>query len=254
MPAVAGAPPAVATGEDLGPDTSVIYLHHSTGGVIWSGGVEGWVADQNAANGTGYSIVELAFPKDAPYGWANYPFDYYNIWVAHAGPEPYLEEPTLERLVGQYDVIVFKHCFPVSEVQEDSGSPDVASEVKSRENYELQYQALKTKLREFPGNRFIVWTGAALVEAATNVDQATRARDFFDWVKSTWDEPGDNIFVWDFWQLETGGGLYLLPENAASESDSHPSDSFAATAAPRFGARLLDVIQGRGDTGTLTGE
>ncbi len=66
-------------------------------------------------------------------------------------------------------------------------------------------------------------------------------------VKTTWDEPGDNIYVWDFRDLETGGGLYLLPENAVSTSDSHPNPTFAASAAPLIGQRIIDVIEGRGD-------
>jgi hypothetical protein len=235
-------------------DARVIFLHHSTGGVIWGGGVPEWVADYNTANGTDYSIVDQEFPKDAPYGWNNYPYDYWNIWVQNAGSELYMEEPTLEILAPQYDVIVWKHCFPVSEVEEDTGTPDVASDRKSQENYVLQYDALRDKMREFPDTRFIVWTGSALVEASTNADEAGRARAFADWVKQTWDEPGDNIFVWDFRQLETGGGLYLLAENAAAADDSHPNGTFATATAPLFGQRVVDVIEGRGDTGSLTGE
>ena len=83
-------------------------------------------------------------------------------------------------------------------------------------------------------------------------DNATRAKGFFEWVKTTWDEKGDNIFVFDFWQLETDGGLYLTAANASG--DSHPNDTFAAKAAPLFGQRVIDVVEGRGDTGSLTGE
>jgi hypothetical protein len=32
-----------------------------------------------------YIIHELFFPKSAPYGWHNYPYDYYNIWVKMLG-------------------------------------------------------------------------------------------------------------------------------------------------------------------------
>ena len=189
----------------------------------------------------------MEFPKSCPYGWNNYPYDYWNIWVNHAGASAYMKEPTLEMLTQTYDVIVWKHCFPVSSVAADTGSPDITSSVKSEENYKLQYNALKAKMHEFPNKRFIVWTGAALVESATNAEEAGRARDFANWVKTTWDEPGDNIYVWDFRDLETGGGLYLLPENAASTSDSHPNPTFAASVAPLIGQRIIDVIEGRGD-------
>lgn len=237
-----------------GSDRMVLFLHHSTGGVIWGGGVPQWFEQYNAANGTKYQITETAFPKDSPYGWANYPYDYWNIWVNHAGNEPYMEEQTLELLAPKYDLIIWKHCYPVSNLEEDTGRPDVASDAKRTENYVLQYQALKAKMRSFPNTRFLVWTGAALAQSSTNEANATRARAFFQWVKEEWDEPGDNIFVWDLFELQTGGGLYLKAEYEANPGDSHPSAAFAAKTAPLFGQRIVDVLEGRGDQGSLTGE
>lgn len=224
----------------------VAFLHHSTGGVIWNGGVATKIAQYNASHGKNYSVTATDFPKSSPYGWNNYPYDYWNIWVNHAGSTAYLQEPTLETLTQTYDVIVFKHCFPVSSIGADASSSSVSSSAKTLGNYKLQYEALKSKMHEFPDKRFIVWTGAALVQGATDADQATRAKQFADWVRTEWDEPGDNIFVWDFFNLETGGGIYLLPANAASAGDSHPSSAFAATVAPQFAQRIIDVIEGRG--------
>jgi hypothetical protein len=246
--------PEVPPGGDMGPDTTIVLLHHSTGGRIWAGGVPEWFGTYNAENSTSYAIDEVAFPSSDGYGWQNYPYDYWNIWVQNAGPDPYMTEPTLEMLAADYDVIVFKHCYPVSGIVEDSGSHDVSSSTKSIENYRLQYAALKDKLHEFPDNRFIVWTGAALVQGATDEGQATRARQFFTWVEQEWDEPGDNVFVWDFFELETEGGIYMLDEHADSTTDSHPNDTFSAFAAPLFGARVVSVIQGTGDATSLTGE
>jgi hypothetical protein len=241
-------------GDDMGRDVSIIFLHHSTGGVIWGGGVSDWISSYNGSNDKNYQITEIAYPSDAGYGWANYPYDYWNIWVNNAGPDPYLTEATLEMLTPEYDVIVFKHCFPVSGIGPDTGSPDIASSEKTIENYRLQYNAIKEKLHEFPANRFIVWTGAALTANSTDSESAQRSRDFFTWVKEEWDEPGDNIFVWDFFELETEGGNVLLDSYAASPDDSHPSDAFAATVAPYFGQRMADVIQGLGDSTSLTGQ
>jgi hypothetical protein len=133
------------------------------------------------------------------------------------------------------------------------GNPDVTSSVQTDANYRLQYEALKARMHAYPDNRFIVWTGAALVAGATNPEDATRAREFFDWVVNTWDEPGDNIYVWDFRRMETNGGLYMLDANAASATDSHPNSTFSATVAPYLAQRIIDVIEGRGDTRSLTG-
>jgi hypothetical protein len=230
--------------------TKIIFLHHSTGEVIWNGGVPDWFAAYNSAHGTRYSIEERAFPSGDPYPWNNYPYDYWNIWVKHAGRSAYKGEPTLEMLTKEYQLIVFKHCFPVSGIEPD-GTPDIASEEKTLANYKLQYNALKAKLRSFPNVRFVVWTGAALLSAETSPEQADRAKLFFDWVKSTWDEKGDNIYVWDFFALETDSGKYL--SKAHGSGDSHPNDDFAAEVAPFFGQRLIDVIGGTGDTANIAG-
>jgi len=243
-------PSAVASPQEI----RLIFLHHSTGQAIWDGGVPDWFDRYNSEKGTQYIIEPLEFPKDSPYGWSNYPYDYWNIWVDHAGGSPYMDEPTLEMLTRDYQVIIWKHCFPVSDIEEDSEEGDVASDVKSLENYRLQYQALKEKMHEFPDTLFIVWTGAAQVKGATSKEQAQRARQFFTWVREEWDQPGDNIFLWDFHQLETEGGLYLKDRYASSGDDSHPNSEFAQRVAPLFGQRVMDVIEGRGDEGSLTGE
>jgi hypothetical protein len=226
-------------------DASVGFLHHSTGGVIWGGGVPAWIDAYNTAHSTSYTITEIAYP-DSPYPWENYPYDYWNIWVQHAGATPYQGQATLELLTPQYDVIVFKHCFPVSGIGPNIGNPDVTSPAKTIENYQAQYAALRTKLLAFPNQRFIVWTGAALRAQDTTPEQAARAQSFFAWVRDAWDQPNDNIYVWDFFTLETDGGMYLTPAHASG--DSHPNGTFAAQVAPLFAQRVVDVIEGRGDS------
>lgn len=231
----------------------ITYLHHSTGGVIWGGGVAGFFDAYNTAHGTSYQITEHAYP-DSPYPWNNYPYDYWNLWVNHTGSSRDRGELNLDDLAATADVIVWKHCYPVSDVVAGSATGDVSSEAKTLANYQAQYAALKARMRQFPEKKFIVWTGAALIQSATTPENAQRARQFFDWVKNTWDERGDNIFVWDFRALETSGsgdGLYLRSDYSAG--DSHPNGTLAQLAAPLIGQRIVDVIEGRGDTGSLTG-
>ena len=227
--------------KEIKSNMNIIFLHHSTGGVIWQGGKASIIVraarkintglgnalgakakllmlfdDYNKENNKNYLIKEMAFPKASPYGWHNYPYDYYDIWVKHAGNEPYMEEPTLEMLTKQYQVVVFKHCFPVSNILADKDSADINSDYKSLANYKLQYMALRNKLHEFPDTKFILWTGAAQVKSALSEDAAKRAREFFTWVTDEWDLPGDNIHLWDFYGLETEGGLYLKDKYASS--------------------------------------
>jgi hypothetical protein len=239
-------------GTPLPSDASAIFLHHSTGGCIWGGGVPEAIAARNASLGTDYSVEEIAYP-DTPYPWNNYPADYYRLWVARDGTysADNANTASLENLCAHYNLIIWKHCYPVTYIDQDSGTADPASDEKTLANYKAAYQALKAKMLSFPQNRFLVWTGAVVLASNCQPEQAQRLKDFRDWVVNEWDVEGDNIY--DFWQLETEGGLYLLPEHAADAGNDHPSDAFSAEVAPKFAERIMDVLGGRGDQDPLTG-
>lgn len=236
----------------------IIFLHHSTGWNIWigktnkyvhkitgKGDVQKYFRAYNFKNRTDYQISERFYPKEFPYGWNNYPFDYYNIWVKHAGDLPFLKEDALEILTKQFDVIVFKHCYPVSKILPDTGIPDINSFHKRLENYKLQYSALKTKMHEFPNTKFIVWTTPVHVKDLISTDEAIRTQEFYHWVINDWDEKGDNIYVWDFYKYETEGELFLPERNAYSKTNSHPNKAFSAMVAPKFCKFIIDVIEGK---------
>lgn len=247
---------------------NIIFLHHSTGMTVWKGSpsrvaykifkkgdVQKWFSRYNKSKGTDYKIEQMNFPNNqGGYGWKNYPYDYYNIWVKNAGENPFMNEPTLEMLTKEYNVIIWKQCYPVGGILPDTGHGDANSEEKRLENYKLQYEKLKEKMHTFPNTTFIVWTGAALTQKSTTPEQAQRAKEFFTWAKEQWDEPGDNIFLWDFNELETGNGLYLKEEYASSSMDSHPNKTFASRVAPLLCQRIVDVVEGRGDSSSMTGE
>jgi hypothetical protein len=245
---------------------NIAFLHHSTGGVVdrgntskiyyklfEKGDVSKYFSKYNKENGTKYNYQSIIFPKKDKYGWNNYPFDYYNIWVKHAGETPYNDEPTLELLTQKYNIIIFKHCYPIGDIIFDKGQPDVDSDEKRIENYKEQYLELKRKLHTFPQTKFLVWTGAALVQSKTTPEKAQKVKEFFEWVKHDWDEPDDNIFIWDFFELETEGGLYFKNEYASAPGNSHPSVAFGGKVAPFFCKRIIDVIQGKADNTSLTG-
>ena len=234
--------------------TKIIFLHHSTGKVVWRGNtnrvigklfkqgdLKTHIKTHNKSANTNYRIEEKYYPAP-PYGWRNDPFDYYHIWVKNAGEGPHMEQATLEMLTKENDIIIFKHCYPTSEILEDTGNPDINSKDKRLENYKLQYEALKQKMYEFPDTKFIVWTTAVHIEKRLAEDQAKRTLEFHDWIMNEWDEKGDNIYVWDFYSYETEGGLYLKEEY--SDGSSHPNQAFGARLAPLFAQFIIDVAEG----------
>lgn len=265
--------------KDMDPDVNIIFLHHSTGEHIWKGkppsifirairrinmpladkiSKKGLLPDlfktYNEEHGTNYLISEIEFPKEKPYGWRNDPYDYYNIWVKNSGELPYKEEPTLEILTKEHNVIMFKHCFPVSYIKPDQATPDINSDYPSLANYKLQYNALKNKLHEFPNTKFILWTGATLVETQTTEEIALRAKEFFNWVKEDWDLPEDNIYLWDLYGLQTEGGLYFKDKYTVSPEDSHPNKEFSTYAGKLLFKRIIDIIENKGVKTNLAGE
>jgi len=236
----------------------IIFFHHSTGKNIWLGktnryinklikrsDVREYFKKFNKQNHTNYLITERNFPKETPYGWKNNPYDYYNIWVKNAGDKPYMEEPTLEILTKEYDVIIFKHCYPASRILPDTIAPNIDSETKSIENYKLQYNALKKKMHEFPNNKFIVWTPAVFVKNQITEDEAKRTQQFYKWMIDEWDEKGDNIFIWDFYKYETEGGIYMLDKYADGPSNSHPGRDFSARMSPLLSKFIIDAMEDR---------
>ncbi|GAK57778.1 hypothetical protein U27_04745 [Candidatus Vecturithrix granuli] len=246
-------------------DVNIILLHHSTGDNLYNeGGVEAWFANYNSTHGTNYQITERWYPNYPYYSDSeNYPYDYWHLWVdpsyntqTEPGQESldYLTQTTGEH--PRYDVIIFKHCFPGADISPDTGYPDVASSIKSLENYKLQYRALREKFATYPNTKFIVWTLVPLHRLATDTTTAARAKQFVDWVKHTWlTECGhnhSNISIFDFWgyaaesnptppqgQVNT---LRYIYERGHDDSDSHPNLPANQTIGPIFSQFVVQVI------------
>jgi hypothetical protein len=246
-------PPIVDT------DANIIFLHHSTGANLYSqGGVASWFTDYNTAHDTDYQISKRAYP-DSPYSWDNYPYDYWNLWNNGACNSTDPNTECLDTLARDYDVVIFKHCFPGADIQADNGDPNISSNIKTLENYKLQYRALKKLMESYPGTDFIVWTLAPLHRSATNTANAGRAKEFVEWVKNEWLNEGGahpNIHVFDFWghaaeddpNPANEGKVNTLRyeyEKNHNNSDSHPNRLANETIGPKFAQFIIDTIQDR---------
>ena len=230
----------------------VIFLHHSTGGNVYNeGDVQQWLHTYNPS----LEISERAYPANG-YPWANYPYDYWNLWINGKCQSGNTGMECLDNLADEYDVIIFKHCFPGAAVQPDIGTPDVTSARKSLENYKAQYRALRDEMDQYPDTTFIIWTLAPLHRLATNPDQAARAWQFVQWVKHDFlSEDGKahpNIFIFDFFGIVAEnrpdppeGQQYCLRyeyERSHSGSDSHPNRLANETAGPLFARCIADAV------------
>jgi len=236
------APAALAATDD-----NIIFLHHSTAeGVYFGGDVPGWFSNYNSTHSTSYTITERSYP-DTPYPWANYPYDYWNLWINGACDSSNPNIECMNTLAANHDIIIYKHCFPGADVVADDNHPDVSASVQTLANYKLQYRALRQMMDSYPNNKFIVWTLTPLHRLATSADNAARAKQFVDWVKNSFlAEDGHshpNIFIFDFWGLIAGSDNFLRYdyEGSHTDSDSHPNALANATVGPIFSQFIVDT-------------
>jgi hypothetical protein len=234
-----------------------IFLLHSTGSnLFYQGQVGEWISNYNLQHSTSYQIDVRAYPH-TPYPWDNYPYDYWNLWVNNQcnNTNPNIE--CLDKLTQDYDVIIFKHCFPGSSIVADDNNPSVSSNIKTLANYKLQYRALLSLMDSYPNKKFILLTLAPLHRLDTYAESAARARQFVDWVTTSWlTEDGKlhpNVYIFDFNSYTAernpspaNGSLNCLKydyELSHTESDSHPNLLANQTIGPIFAQFIINTFQ-----------
>ncbi|NJK98961.1 MAG: hypothetical protein HC905_32255 [Bacteroidales bacterium] len=111
----------------------VIFLHHSTGGGVYNEGkVSSWFTNYNTSHGTNYQITERSYPN-TPYPWANYPYDYWYLWINGACNSSTSNIECMNTLCNNYNVITYKHCYPGAGILADDAVSSVNSAKKPLE-------------------------------------------------------------------------------------------------------------------------
>lgn len=217
-------------------DYKIHFLHHSTGrNLIDDGDIYSMFDNYNQQHDTNYIFTE---EWSTPSG--NYPYDYYSDTFS----------PTrLQQYVNQYDMIVFKHCFPGSDIREDTGNPDINSDRKSLENYKLQYKALRDRFDKYPEAKFLIMTipPRHRLHSSATPERAARANGFGEWVQNEYlSENGShpNIAVFDFRTLliDSIGYLKYEYELFHNDDDCHPNELANQTICPLFFDAIIAFI------------
>lgn len=267
-------------------DAKILFLHHSVGNHVqaeWepspysgNGSFSSNLAKHNQAHNKRYRYQHRLYPDinfskkpkkaqhNHAYGWDNKPFVYWDMWdnprnnntQLDLSNQQYMPQTdTFDSIVQSADLIIFKHCYTESDVAADTGNANPNQNRRTLEIYKAQYNALKTKMRSEPNTKFLVWTlPPQLAKSGYTKAQAQRAKAFATWVKTQWDEPGDNIFIFDFRALAADQDHLFLPASRARKAgDNHPNPDFNYQAVLNFVQRTVDVLEGRGDTAPLTG-
>ena len=223
------------TSESRGDWTNVVFLHHSTGGnLIAQGGVRGQFTDAGYDFWDhGYNGEGLRRPNGAQAGYS------YNVPGDNTDPDG-LAAIFAQRVYGlplntlsgllQHEVIAFKSCFPANHIDSDA----------LLGQYKRYYLGMRDVMDAHPDKMFIVVTPPPLNPAATNAEEAARARAFAAWLQSEEYLDGHpNVFTFDLFGA-------LAEEDAASPehgmlraayregTDSHPNQVANEAVGPLF--------------------
>ena len=227
------APEASSTPEPTPPASfnRIIFLHHSVGAnLIQQGGVRESLTDlgyefyDHGYNGDGLTLADGA-PAGRDFG---VPDDNTNPDGFAAIFAQSLDDPpdnTFSQLM-QYDVIAFKSCYPVSNIQSD----DQLAEYKSH------YLSIRARMDQYPDKIFIVVTPPPEIPADTDTEAAARARDFADWLGSgEYLDGHPNVFTFNFFDLMADPATNMLrADYQTDEFDAHPNELANETVGPLF--------------------
>ncbi len=212
----------------------VLFMHHSTGGnLIREGGVrEALTALGYAFSDHGYNDEGLTGPDGEPTGDSfGIPDDNTNPdgWAAVFRQSATAADESAFRRMLDYDVIVFKSCFPVSNIADE----------ETLAGYARDYLVIRDVMDAHPEKLFIAFTPPPLVPNETEPENAARARRWALYLSAESYVGGRaNLAVFDFFSLLAGPDGMLRPEYRGDEWDSHPN----ATANETIGPLLVAFI------------
>lgn len=231
---------AQATDEAL----RVLFIHHSTGAnLLFEGQVRTLLADKNPQIQLwdhSYNLYPLLPLFLARYTHHKGLTDYkgkltntdYTIILSNNSPREYAEifslnpnEPPLKSIL-EYDVIIFKNCFPTTKITSDE-----------QLNQDISYYTqIREALEKYPEKQFILFTPPPMRESGTTYENAQRAKKLVAWLSSDNFLKGKTtIRVFNFFDLLADDKGYLKKEyQRLLPWDSHPNQKANREIAPYF--------------------
>ncbi|MBN2183819.1 MAG: hypothetical protein JW746_00675 [Candidatus Krumholzibacteriota bacterium] len=216
---------------------TMIWHHHSTGQAILDGGLSDALKKNNIecysmyydqAEVDGYVIGDHSDPQDFPRNF-NTPeyFETIKSWGLSGDKQ-------------QHDIVMFKSCFPASNINSDA----------MLDQYKEYYNSLLNTFKNNPEILFIAMSTPPLVKAATTQENAKRARQWAKWITEEYAQGIPNVKVFDLFNslaiIEGNPNENtLVPQFAESKTDSHPAAAGAKAVTRMFIPWLNRVVRER---------
>lgn len=217
----------------------VIFMHHSTGaGLIWGGALREHVT------ALGYDFWDHGYNEEGLTDGAGNPLrTNWNVPDDNTDPDgwyaifnqPVTDPPanTFSHML-DYDVILFKSCFPSSNIEDDGMFAD----------YQRYFLSMRDIMDQHPDRLFIPFTTPPLVPNETTAENAARARRWAAYLTSDEYLAGHpNIAVFDFFSALADEDGFLRADYRADEWDSHPNDIANQAVAPLLAAFVDEAVR-----------
>jgi hypothetical protein len=233
----------------IGPLRKMFFLHHSTGwGIVSEGDVRGYIDNYNSAHSEHFEFWDQGYNGDGPrdqdgningtlYDVPGDNTDVEGLWYLWTSTEA---DATACRngFLADYEVIAFKSCFPNSAIYDD----------ERLNQYKTWYLEIRDALDAHPEKLFIVMSTPPLVPEDTNPEEAARARNFANWLKSgTYLSGHPNIVCFDLFDAlaapdtaETEANMLRPEYRLAEPHNSHPNPVGNAAVGPVFAQFFID--------------
>lgn len=231
--------------------TKILFIHHSTGAnLIQEGEVRKLLKEKNSLIefwDHNYNLNKL-FPKlfsifTNQKGLSDQNGNYigkdFNIEISNNSPKEYVEifsrneDNSSLKSILQFDIIVFKNCFPTSKITSN----------KQFEEYKKYYESIRENLEKYPNKKFILLTSPPLRKELTSIEESKRAKEISKWlVSENFLQNSTNLVVFDFFNLLADeGGMLKKEYTKFIPFDGHPNKKANIEIAPKFVDFILEV-------------
>jgi len=217
--------------------TRILFIHHSTGGLLLFFGRVRRLLKEKAPNIELWDhSYNLDSPKILSYLFGLFTFKTglsngngkmtgkdFNIFISNNSPKEYAEifsrapnDFTLKNILS-FDVVIFKNCFPTSKIETQ----------EKLEEYKKYYSQIINSISVYK-NKFIIFTPPPLRREMTKPEWAANARSLSNFINDEV-KKYSNISTFDFFDLLTdkeGNNKNMLKReycNIFIPMDSHPN-------------------------------
>lgn len=208
----------------------IIFLHHSVGhNLIEQGNVRegltalGYEFYDHGYNGDGLRLADGTYTGtnfDVP-GDNTDPDGFAEIFTQPLHDPP---DNTFSHLM-QYDIIIFKSCYPNSNIESD----------EQLAQYQAYYLSIRDRMDQYPNKLFILLTIPPEVPGNSDAQAVARARTFANWLQSTeYLSRHPNVRVFDFFDLLAGEDNFLRSDYRFDNYDGHPNEQANRDIGPIF--------------------